>query len=122
MMKNFKPRKPCNHPGCLVLISSGERFCERHAELKEKEHDKRRGSATSRGYDNGWRKLRAVKARMDPLCEVCLEEGLVTPLAIVHHVRGVDEFPELRLRLDNLKSLCRRHHDEVHEGGRWSEK
>jgi 5-methylcytosine-specific restriction enzyme A len=116
-----KPKKPCNHPGCLLLISSGERFCERHADLKEKQYEKRRGSATSRGYDGKWRKLRALKASIDPLCEVCLkDDGRATPMQIVHHIRSIEGFPEGRLDLDNLQSLCKQHHDDVHEGERWT--
>jgi 5-methylcytosine-specific restriction protein A len=119
VMPVSKPKKPCNHPGCLILIPSGERFCERHAELKEKAYDKRRGSSTSRGYDGKWRKLRALKARIDPLCEVCLKRGVTVPLDVVHHVRPIDTHPELRLSLDNLESLCKAHHDKIHEGERW---
>ena len=119
VMPASKPKKPCNHPGCLILIPSGERFCERHAELKEKAYDKRRGSSTSRGYDGAWKKLRNLKRSISPLCEECLKVNRVTPLSVIHHIKSIEDFPEGRLDINNLKSLCQPHHNEVHNGERW---
>jgi len=32
----------------------------------------------------------------------------------VHHVRPVDQYPELRLRMDNLLAVCRQCHAWLH--------
>ena len=46
-----------------------------------------------------------------PLCEDCLEEGIVTPEHIeVDHVTPIEVRPDLRLDPANLRSRCRRHH------------
>lgn len=53
---------------------------------------------------------------MDPLCELCKREGKVTPVDEVHHIRPVADYPELRLVLENLVSLCKSHHRLVENG------
>lgn len=83
---------------------------------RHKRSDQWRGSASSRGYDGAWHKVRNVKVSMDPLCELCKREGKVTPVDEVHHIRPVADYPELRLVLENLVSLCKSHHRLVENG------
>lgn len=94
----------------------------------------------SRGGDtfyssSRWRKVRAVKIKMNPICEECAANGVTTLTEEVDHVKprkptnytgpapaagwGDD------LALDNLRSLCKRHHASksrnerhLYEGGR----
>lgn len=35
----------------------------------------------------------------------------------VHHIKEIEEFPELALKLDNLETLCLFHHNEIHDKG-----
>ena len=114
-MATTRPGKPCGSPGCRNMILSGQRFCDIHTKKDKQDRDKRRGSSKNRGYDKNWKKLRAVKASISPLCELCLAENRVVPLDCVHHLKPVDKFPELRLDLDNLQSLCYTHHLAVHK-------
>ena len=65
-----------------------------------------RPSAARRGYDRRWQKVRALKLRMDPLCEGCKRAGRVTPANEVHHVVALADGGE-RLAMDNLESLCK---------------
>ena len=65
-----------------------------------------------------WRALRDNWMKMHPLCEECLLEGKVTPAEDVHHVRtpfkgGVKNY-QLLLDENNLTSLCKKHHAEIH--------
>ena len=65
-----------------------------------------------------WRALRDNWMKMHPLCEECLLEGKITPAEDVHHVRtpfkgGVINY-QLLLDKNNLTSLCKKHHAEIH--------
>ena len=67
-----------------------------------------------------WRKLRDWKFIQNPLCELCLKEGTITPAEDVHHIRSFmsSDTPEARYQLaydpENLMSLCKRHHQAIH--------
>jgi 5-methylcytosine-specific restriction protein A len=109
--------RPCKHCGCTELTRDQCGYCETHkadADQRKREAyteaDRYRGSARSRGYDKRWEKVRALKLRRDPLCEDCKSEGRYIPAKEVHHIIKVSDRPDLRLVLDNLMSLCTRHH------------
>lgn len=101
-----RPATVC--PQCRALN------CTAHS--RHKRQDQYRGSASDRGYDKQWSKVRAVKISIDPLCEVCKTEGKVTAAEEVHHDKPVATHPELRLVVSNLWSLCRVHHRLVENG------
>lgn len=61
-----------------------------------------RASAPDRGYDHDWVKLRAWHIARQPLCVRCKRPG-----EIVDHIIPISENPALRLRADNLQTLCR---------------
>lgn len=67
-----------------------------------------------------WRKLRDLKIKNDPLCEMCLEDGVVTPAEDVHHIVSFMSVTDkhsrayLAYNYNNLKSLCKKHHQLVH--------
>lgn len=65
-----------------------------------------------------WRKLRESWIKMHPLCEECLLEGKVTPAEDVHHVRSPFKNGQINYQLlldeNNLTSLCKKHHAEIH--------
>lgn len=73
-------------------------------------------TTTERGYDGRWKAL-SVRVRAEqPLCEVCLAAGIVTPATEVHHKITVEDAPWLRLERSNLMSLCNACHDAEHAG------
>ena len=70
-------------------------------------------------YNTGrWRKLRDVKLRENPLCEVCEALGRTTPAQQVHHkvkfVLNGRILKELAFFFDNLQSICSDCHSKIH--------
>ncbi len=53
-----------------------------------------------------WRALRLQKLNKDPLCECCMQSGRVTVATVVHHMLDIDEYPEYKLNIKYLMSLC----------------
>lgn len=111
----YKPKKACTYPSCPNLTTKGGR-CDEHIRKANRQYDKERGTSGERGYDATWQKVREMKARRDPLCEECLRKGRpAMPLDIVHHIKPIETHPELRLVMENLRSVCTEHHDELHK-------
>ena len=108
----IKPWKPCNSPSCPELIRDG-RYCERHKKQKQKQIDDRRGTFRERGYSANWDKLKAIKKRRNPLCEMCLQMNVVKPMELVHHIKPVSDGGPM-LDMDNLMSVCRKCHAKLH--------
>ena len=75
-----------------------------------------------------WKRCRAAYYKAHSLCEECLREGLIYPGEFVHHKIHVSpdtlHDPSVLTNWDNLETLCRKHHAEVHGGAhgrrRWS--
>lgn len=76
-------------------------------------YEQRRGTSEERGYDWTWRKFSERYRAENPLCQVCLERGIVKPSEQVHHKRKLSEHPELKYDPDNLAALCERCHSEI---------
>ncbi len=111
--RSSMPLKPCAQPGCAALVRGAAR-CPKHVAKHAAQDVARRGTATDRGVDHMWRKLRAEHVAASPWCVECLLDGRQTPVQIVHHV--VEHRGDDALRLDpmNLVSLCHRHHRLEH--------
>lgn len=68
---------------------------------------------------DAWQKCReSYMKKVGGLCEICLQQGIITPAEIVHHkIRlgpsNIDN-PAVTMNFDNLQALCRKHHGEVH--------
>lgn len=69
--------------------------------------DRTRPSAQERGYDAAWRKVRNQFKAAHPMCCV---PGCGCATEEVDHVLSVRDRPDLRLRWQNLRPLCRSHH------------
>lgn len=69
-----------------------------------------------------WRQVRVKKLQLDPWCEECLKEGIVTPAQAVHHKieiesqRSPQEAWSVGLALGNLESVCFACHRKIHSG------
>ena len=103
-----KPKKLCAVPGCPNIINVGETYCAEHLKLKRKFGDRRRGSASSRGYDRNWQRLRKLVLHSEPLCRECKRPGRHTPATEVDHIvplaaGGTNDF-------ENLQPLCHECH------------
>ena len=62
-----------------------------------------------------WRSLRAAALKRDKyLCQHCRRYGRIVQATTVHHIKHVDEHPELAYKMDNLVSLCSACHNKEH--------
>ena len=67
-----------------------------------------------------WKNLRKVKLQSNPVCEMCLEAGKISPTEEIHHITpilsGKDELEmmDLAFNYDNLISLCKECHHKIH--------
>lgn len=77
-----------------------------------------------------WEYIRRQALSRDSFeCQQCKREGLVTvdskkekgkrkEIALnVHHIKEIETHPDLALEIDNLETLCVRHHNIVHGKG-----
>lgn len=84
--------------------------------------DTRRHERSKIYQDSRWQRLRLSHLRAHPLCEICERAGRVTPGEDVHHIvsftSAADEYERDRLAFDpdNLMTLCKRCHQEMHHG------
>ena len=90
----------CLEPDCATVVARGR--CATHTRALARVS----GSASRRGYDRDWRRLRANKLQIDPLCERCAAQGRTEAAREVHHRITIDEAPARRLDLSNLEALC----------------
>ena len=113
-----KPKKPCSFPGCPKLTDG--RFCEEHAKQENARYEKYDGDpAVRRRYGRAWKRIRDSYVKTHPFCEICLEKGVAVPVEEVHHKVPLAEGGSHAR--DNLISLCKSCHSEIHakRGDRW---
>ena len=97
-----KSLKPCSYPGCPNLTTGGR--CPLHRRPDT------RPTATERGYDAEWRRLRAIHLRDNPYCVTCERMGKLEKAVDVDHIIPHKGDDALRLDPANLQSLCKWHH------------
>lgn len=66
-----------------------------------------------------WKELRQSKLMQQPLCELCLAKGIVTPAIDVHHIDSFMNYTgteRLTKAYDftNLQSVCKLCHSSLH--------
>lgn len=91
----------------------GQAYCEKHDKLVKKNYNRYRETAQARGYTHRWQQIRKAKLNRNPLCEHCKKKEKLKPALLVHHI---DQNPKNN-RPENLMSLCRSCHDEIHSEG-----
>lgn len=109
------PRRTCTKPGCFATTEAGKSRCSRHPVQPrqrewDKQYDERRGTASSRGYDRRWYRLRNQFIAENPLCKECMKKGIVKAADEVDHIIPIKVAPHLRLVKTNLQSLCKSCH------------
>lgn len=71
----------------------------------------RRINANSEFYRSTvWRKLRAHKLHINPICEECNKHGRITPAVMVDHITPINKGGG-RLDMGNLQSMCNHCHN-----------
>lgn len=76
------------------------------AKQQQRQSDRRRGSASARGYDRRWRKYTRTFLACNPCCIECQRQGRLAAAAVVDHIvphRGDDE---LFWNQENHQALC----------------
>lgn len=62
-----------------------------------------------------WRKKRATILRRDEyICQHCKWYGIRKEAETVHHIKHLEDYPELALLDSNLISLCKKCHNKEH--------
>ena len=108
-----KPQRGCFQPGCSKRAVEGSIYCEEHKKLNDQKYNQyERAPDVHKKYGRAWKRIRDRYVMTHPLCEKCLEEGILTPVAEVHHITPVSQGG--RHSDDNLMSLCHRHHQLIH--------
>lgn len=113
-------RKICSAGGCktVVTVSPLDRTSPRCEKHQKRLSDAKPRKVYSHHYIDGknvykssqWRKLRNLKASMNPHCEHCLKLGLVRPVKIVDHIVEIEDGGAV-FELENLQSLCHACHE-----------
>jgi len=103
--------KPCTYTACPKLTTRKDGRCEEHPRpfFRRKPREDKRPSASERGYNWTWYKLRNSYLKKNPLCEHCLKEGITKPASEVDHIIALVD-GGARLDANNLQSLCFQHH------------
>ena len=57
-----------------------------------------------------WHRLSRHQLQIQPLCEMCLEEGRVEPATVVDHVEPHHN-DAMKFWFGKLRNLCKLHHD-----------
>jgi 5-methylcytosine-specific restriction protein A len=95
-----RAKRPCKHIGCAALVDSG--FCIKHTKPKI---DKRE-SASVRGYDSKWRKVRQGYLLHHPLCVSCKQIDILTTATVVDHIKPHKGDKTLFWDKNNWQALC----------------
>lgn len=82
------------------------RWAPKPFQSKTRMNERRRGSASERGYDGEWQKLQKWYRKEHPFCEECERRGYLEPMVYVDHMVPIADAPERRLDKTNLQSLC----------------
>ena len=105
-MSPRRAKHPCHYPGCPALVEGRPAYCVEHLAMMRAEQDAERGSASARGYDAEWRKVRRRYLKDHPRCMQCGR-----PATVVHHVVRVRDGGTNDD--SNLRALCARCHNAI---------
>ncbi len=106
-----KPKRPCSSPGCPNLTD--DQYCEVHRVIERRRYDKyQRSKDVNKKYGRAWKRIRDRYAQEHPLCEICNENGRLTPADEVHHILPISQGG--MHDKNNLMALCKSCHNKIH--------
>ena len=107
-------KRPCNHPGCGVLISTGSR-CSKHTVQYHADYRKSRTDIDEQRFygSQAWRDASLQHRKEHPVCQEC---GL-KPSELVHHRVPVRQGGD-RLLKSNFVAVCRSCQAVAHHGNK----
>jgi len=114
-MSPMRALKPCVYPGCTELVQSGS-LCAVHRRKREQE----RGSASARGYDYAWQRVRVAYLQKHPLCCDPFGDHVGVQVRAVHVDHVVARSKGGTDAESNLQGLCSRCHSKktvMYDGG-----
>ena len=81
-----------------------------NAKPERKPFESRHNKPTDPFYwSQEWRRTRQAHLYNEPLCRECSKQNLITPATEVDHITPINQGGS-RLSMDNLQSLCHKHH------------
>lgn len=112
-------KKPCNSPGCPVLLDKGI-YCQKHKATAPKRHtiydrhvrrkDPALAIAARIRSSPRWQLVRRQVIADNPLCAdpfgIHQRQSVTRTSTQVHHIEGVATHPELAFVASNLQSVC----------------
>lgn len=102
------PPLPCRFAGCPRRARRGARYCDLHArgERGGRKPDER-PSASARGYDRKWQRVRAAFLKAHPECSVggCGERATEVDHVVPLSEGGTHQW-------SNLEAYCKSHHSQ----------
>ncbi|MGQ5518782.1 HNH endonuclease signature motif containing protein [Enterococcus gallinarum] len=111
----MKPKKQCNHAGCVKLVDYDTRFCTQHEQARPKQtyHERKAKDGKYLSFYNSksWRKASELYRLSNPVCVECLKQNIIRKADVVDHIVEIKDDWNKRLDIDNFQSLCHRHHN-----------
>jgi 5-methylcytosine-specific restriction protein A len=95
-------------------------YCAEHAQVENRRYNRyQRDPDTAKRYGGAWRKIRDRFIAAHPLCELCQQDGRLTPAELVHHKTKLTDGGTHDW--SNLQALCGSCHSRLHaeQGDRW---
>lgn len=116
------PLRKCAVATCRIKVELPRRYCDEHSGYSDKQYNKHvRYNMDNEKYSKfyqstAWQRVRRLKLQQQPMCEVCLQQGLYTMADMVHHkteLRTPIIGWEKRLDMSNLQSICYECHNRI---------
>ena len=108
-----KNKKPCGYVGCPELVEIGTQYCAKHQAKVYADYDKyERTEERKERYQGSWKSIRIRFIKEHPFCDICFQNGIMTPAVLVHHRKPLAEGGTNDPA--NLQSLCKPCHSRLH--------
>jgi 5-methylcytosine-specific restriction protein A len=111
-----------------MLIQYDSKYCDKHLFILEEKKSKAnhyynniiRNTEENKKFTDfyktkSWLSLRKLFAIKNPLCEICLDNGTIKTVEIVHHKIEIRKDFSRRLDENNLQSVCKVCHNKIHK-------